>query len=188
MNNFYKTAYDAGVEQALQDFGLEKEAIVRHLARGAVGAGMGAMAAGEGNRGMGALVGGVAGLAVGGAGSRAFGKTDVSRQAEAAGLVGRGALKKRLDVVSQVRKARKTGKGLSPELQRDVNLKSRYHTGALTYATAPTMLAGVGAGLATRGVASLAAPPQQQYPQYPQYPQQQYPQYNQYQTPYYGRR
>tara|TARA_Y100000310_G_scaffold293550_2_gene323189 strand:- start:1212 stop:1745 length:534 start_codon:yes stop_codon:yes gene_type:complete len=177
MNNFYKTAYDAGVDQALQDYGLEKEAIVQHLARGAIGAGMGAMTAGEGNRGMGALVGGVAGLAAGGAGSRAFGKSDVYRQAEMAGIGGRGARKVRQGFLNTARKASREGTKLNPATQNMADLSRRYRTAVGTHIVAPTAAAGVGAGLATRGVASLTAPPQQQYPQY-----------NQYQTPYYGRR
>jgi len=63
MHNFVKTAYDAGVQKALMDFGLAKEAnLMGLLAPGAVGAGVGAYAAGEGNRWQGGALGGAAGM------------------------------------------------------------------------------------------------------------------------------
>lgn len=81
MENFIKSAHDQGVYRALVDAGLVKEANVflqsmqkanraasttgQQALQMGVGAGMGAMAAGEGNRGMGALLGGAAGFGAG---------------------------------------------------------------------------------------------------------------------------
>ena len=79
MEEFIKVSHDRGVYRALVNAGLVKEAnafvravqqadkatsnVGNHLIHTGVGAGMGAMAAGEGNRGMGALLGGLTGLA-----------------------------------------------------------------------------------------------------------------------------
>ena len=81
MENFIKSAHDQGVYRALVDAGLVKEANVflqglqkanraasttgQQALQMGVGAGMGAMAAGEGNRGLGAILGGAAGFGAG---------------------------------------------------------------------------------------------------------------------------
>ena len=81
MEEFIKVSHDRGVYRALVDAGLVKEANVflkslqssnraastagQQILQTGLGAGMGAMAAGEGNRGMGALLGGAAGFGAG---------------------------------------------------------------------------------------------------------------------------
>jgi len=60
-------AYDLGVQRALEKVALNfSPLLTRALAGGALGAGMGALTAGEGNRGRGALMGGALGALGGG--------------------------------------------------------------------------------------------------------------------------
>ncbi len=72
MNDFLKQAHDAGVQDALEHFGLVKEAgigsmISRNpaLAGAGIGAASGALAGGEDNRLLGALAGGALGAGAG---------------------------------------------------------------------------------------------------------------------------
>ena len=73
MNNFLKTAYTAGAQQALVDYGVEKQANVllrNALMGGALGTGAGALGAGEDHRASGALLGGLTGALAGGVGGK----------------------------------------------------------------------------------------------------------------------
>lgn len=92
-----KIAYQLGQEQAVADFekqaGLPTEVLARLLLDGGLGAGIGALAGGEGNRGRGAVIGGLtgAGISVGdrlGSAVRALGKVPGGVAGGVAGGIG----------------------------------------------------------------------------------------------------
>lgn len=89
MNSRY-IAYGLGKQAALEKIALNP-LITRTLAGAGLGAGMGALTAGEGNRGTGALMGGALGGLTGGLGGRA-----VNRAREQLSLKGPAAIQSRL--------------------------------------------------------------------------------------------
>jgi len=92
-NMFLKQAFETGVAAALREAGLTKQAIWPYLASAAAGAGLGALAGGEGNRMRGAAMGGLAGLGLMGGARLGMGKplTRAGFEGVSAGRLGLGA-------------------------------------------------------------------------------------------------